>query len=151
MGAPPPARVKALDRPRPLRFTPTARWAVLSLALAVLLILVVWLVVTESPLVGFIVRLYRDKHFLKDTVASWGWLAPLVFIVIQALQVVLSPIPGEITGPVGGALFGTWGGSSTRRSGSPPAPSSASASDGNGESRSFGRGSASTTGTGSIS
>ena len=37
-------------------------------------------------------------------------MAPLVFIVIQALQVVISPIPGEITGPVGGALFGTmWG------------------------------------------
>ena len=38
---------------------------------------------------------------------SWGWMAPLVFIVIQALQVIISPIPGEITGPVGGALFGT--------------------------------------------
>ncbi len=35
---------------------------------------------------------------------------PLVFIVIQALQVIVSPVPGEITGPVGGALFGTlWG------------------------------------------
>jgi len=31
-----------------------------------------------------------------------------VFIAIQALQVIISPIPGEITGPVGGALFGTW-------------------------------------------
>ena len=42
--------------------------------------------------------------------AAWGWMAPLVFIVIQALQVIISPIPGEITGPVGGALFGTtWG------------------------------------------
>ncbi len=42
--------------------------------------------------------------------ASWGWMAPLVFIGIQALQVIISPIPGEITGPVGGALFGTlWG------------------------------------------
>ncbi len=33
-----------------------------------------------------------------------------MFIAIQALQVIISPIPGEITGPVGGALFGTlWG------------------------------------------
>ena len=110
MGGPPPARVKALERPRPVRFTPTARWALLSLALAGLLIFLVWLVATDSPVVAFIVRLYRDKHFLKDTVASWGWLAPLVFIAIQALQVVLSPVPGEITGPVGGALFGTWWG-----------------------------------------
>ena len=69
-----------------------------------------WLVVSDSPLVRFVIRLYRDKHFLKEAVASWGWLAPVVFIAIQSLQVIISPIPGEITGPVGGALFGTlWG------------------------------------------
>ncbi|MBI4636370.1 MAG: TVP38/TMEM64 family protein [Candidatus Rokubacteria bacterium] len=86
------------------------RWALLSLALAALLALVIWLVMTDSPAIGFVVRLYRDKAFLKETVGSWGWMAPLVFVAIQALQVVLSPIPGEITGPVGGALFGTWWG-----------------------------------------
>lgn len=69
-----------------------------------------WLVVSDAPLVRMIVRMYSDKHYLKQLVASWGWMAPLVFILIQALQVILSPIPGEITGPVGGALFGTlWG------------------------------------------
>jgi len=88
----------------------TARWALVSLILAALLIFVVWLVVTDSPTVRLLVRLYRDKQFLKDTVASWGWAAPVVFIVIQALQVIISPFPGEITGPVGGALFGTWWG-----------------------------------------
>jgi uncharacterized membrane protein YdjX (TVP38/TMEM64 family) len=86
------------------------RWALVSLILAGCLVLVVWLVVTDAPSIRFVVRLYRDKHFLKDTVAAWGWLAPVVFIVIQALQVIISPIPGEITGPVGGALFGVlWG------------------------------------------
>jgi uncharacterized membrane protein YdjX (TVP38/TMEM64 family) len=86
------------------------RWAVLSGVLFALLVLIIWLAVTEAPSIRFVVRLYRDKHFLKDIVASWGWMAPLVFIVIQALQVIISPIPGEITGPVGGALFGTsWG------------------------------------------
>jgi len=102
--------VKALDGPRPFRWNPSARWAVASLFLAGLLIFVVWLVVTDAPSVAFVVRLYRDKQFLKEIVVSWGWLAPVAFIVIQALQVVLSPVPGEITGPVGGALFGTWWG-----------------------------------------
>ena len=46
---------------------------------------------------------------MRDSVAAWGWLAPLVFVGIQALQVIVSPIPGEITGPVGGALFGPRG------------------------------------------
>lgn len=90
--------------------TDRARWALIAGALAGCLALVIWLVVIESPIVAFVLRLYRDKYFLRDTVAAWGWLAPLVFVTIQALQVVISPIPGEITGPVGGALFGTgWG------------------------------------------
>jgi len=84
------------------------RWALISAVLFGLLVLVVWLVVIEAPIVDWLIRLYRDKKFLKETVRSWGWMAPLVFVVIQALQVIISPIPGEITGPVGGALFGTW-------------------------------------------
>lgn len=90
--------------------TDRTRWTLLTLVLLVLLTGLVCLVVWDSPVVHFTVRLYRDKHFLKETVRSWGWAAPVVFIVIQALQVIVSPIPGEITGPVGGALFGTnWG------------------------------------------
>jgi uncharacterized membrane protein YdjX (TVP38/TMEM64 family) len=94
----------------PVAWSPVTRWALASMVLAGALILVVWLVVTDAPVVRYVIRLYSDKHFLKQTVRSWGWMAPLVFIGIQALQVIISPIPGEITGPVGGALFGTgWG------------------------------------------
>lgn len=94
----------------PAGWSGSTRWALVSLILAALLIIVVWLVVTDAPAVRFMVRLYRDKHFMRDSVAAWGWLAPLIFIGLQALQVIVSPIPGEITGPVGGALFGTmWG------------------------------------------
>ena len=88
--------------------TDRARWAIVTGILFALLAIVVWLVVADAPIVKFLVRLYQDKKFLKETVRSWGWMAPIVFIAIQALQVIISPIPGEITGPVGGALFGTW-------------------------------------------
>ena len=88
--------------------TDRERWAIVTAILFTLLAVVVWLVVVDAPIVRFVIRLYRDKKFLKDTVRSWGWMAPIVFIAIQALQVIISPIPGEITGPVGGALFGTW-------------------------------------------
>ena len=87
--------------------TDRGRWAIVTAILFALLAIVVWLVVADAPIVKFLVRLYQDKKFLKETVRAWGWMAPLVFIAIQALQVVISPIPGEITGPVGGALFGT--------------------------------------------
>ena len=85
----------------PATWSDATRWAVASMLLAFLLLVVIWLVVSDAPIVRVVVRLYQDKHYLKETVASWGWMAPFVFVVIQALQVVVSPIPGEITGPDG--------------------------------------------------
>jgi uncharacterized membrane protein YdjX (TVP38/TMEM64 family) len=67
-----------------------------------------WLVWTDAPLYQFVVRLYADKLFLKRTLREWGMLAPVMFIVVQASQVVVSPIPGEATGILGGYLFGQW-------------------------------------------
>jgi uncharacterized membrane protein YdjX (TVP38/TMEM64 family) len=85
-------------------------WALFSAVLFLGLVLVIWGVMVDAPILHWLVKLYRDKQVLKETVAAWGWAAPVVFVAIQALQVVVSPIPGEITGPVGGALFGTlWG------------------------------------------
>src|SRR5207247_7797288 len=53
-------------------------------------------------------RLYSDEHYLKKSLRDWGVLAPVVFIVLQAMQVIISPIPGEATGFLGGFLFGEW-------------------------------------------
>src|SRR2546429_6378185 len=88
--------------------TDRGRWALVTAVLLAVLAITIWLVAADAPIVRFVVRLYQDKNVLKETVRAWGWMAPLVFIAIQALQVIISPIPGEITGPVGGALFGTW-------------------------------------------
>src|SRR3990167_1891728 len=94
--------------PGPRRMSDRERWALISAVLFSLLVLVIWLVVIEAPIIDWLIRIYRDKKFLKETVRSWGWMATIVLVVIQALKVIISPIPGEITGPVGGALFGTW-------------------------------------------
>ena len=67
-----------------------------------------WLVLTNAAPVQFLVRLYLDKRFLKDTLRAWGMFAPLVFVGLQALQVIVAPIPGELTGILGGYLFGQW-------------------------------------------
>ena len=50
--------------------------------------------------------LCTNKHWVKSVLKAAGPLAPLVFILIQALQVVFAPIPGEATGFIGGYLFG---------------------------------------------
>jgi uncharacterized membrane protein YdjX (TVP38/TMEM64 family) len=85
-----------------------ASWIIGGVISAALAVYCGWLVLTEAPAYQFVVRLYSDKHFLKETLHAWGILAPLIFIVLQALQVIIAPIPGDITGLLGGFLFGEW-------------------------------------------
>jgi uncharacterized membrane protein YdjX (TVP38/TMEM64 family) len=88
--------------------SPRARWAIVLGVSALFLAGCAWLFWTNAPIYQFIVRLYADKHFLKKILREWGVLAPVIFIALQALQVILSPIPGEATGILGGYLFGQW-------------------------------------------
>jgi uncharacterized membrane protein YdjX (TVP38/TMEM64 family) len=84
------------------------RWGIAIAATALVVGYCAWLVWTDAPAYQFLVRLYVDKHFLKRTLREWGVLAPVIFIALQALQVIISPIPGEATGILGGYLFGQW-------------------------------------------
>ncbi len=86
------------------------RWLVVVGAAALVLGIGVWLVLSDSAVYRFVVRLHEDQALFKDMLSRWGLLAPIVFIVIQALQVVMSPIPGEVTGLLGGFAFGLWPG-----------------------------------------
>jgi uncharacterized membrane protein YdjX (TVP38/TMEM64 family) len=47
---------------------------------------------------------------LRESILAYGPLAPIIFIVLQVLQVIFAPIPGEATGVLGGYLFGAWPG-----------------------------------------
>lgn len=51
-------------------------------------------------------KYFFDFKRLKIFIASFGPNAAFVFVVVQALQVVIAPVPGEVTGFVGGLLFG---------------------------------------------
>ncbi len=44
----------------------------------------------------------------REAVLAQGYLAPLMYMGLQILQVVLAPIPGEASGALGGYLFGGW-------------------------------------------
>ena len=52
--------------------------------------------------------LFNDMERLKEYILSYGNLAPVIFGIIQFLQVIISPIPGNLTTLAGGALFGFW-------------------------------------------
>ncbi len=49
---------------------------------------------------------FLNKEALSQFIESFGLYAPLAFISLQALQVIVAPIPGELTGFIGGYLFG---------------------------------------------
>jgi uncharacterized membrane protein YdjX (TVP38/TMEM64 family) len=49
---------------------------------------------------------FSSKERLNEFIASFGPYAPLAFMGLQILQVLVAPIPGEFTGFIGGYLFG---------------------------------------------
>ncbi len=57
-----------------------------------------------------IIEFFLNEEKLKNFINSLGPLGFVGFILIQAFQVVAAPIPGEVTGLLGGYLYGTVGG-----------------------------------------
>ena len=51
-------------------------------------------------------RLLSDREQISLLLSSFGSSAPPVFMLIQVLQVLFAPVPGEATGFIGGYLFG---------------------------------------------
>lgn len=49
---------------------------------------------------------FFDRKRLSAFVKSFGSLSPLIFIALQIFQVLFAPIPGEVTGLLGGFLYG---------------------------------------------
>ena len=61
--------------------------------------------IADGLMTGF--QWISDRDKVEQFVTAFGHGAPLVFMGMQILQVVLAPIPGEATGFIGGYLFGT--------------------------------------------
>ncbi|MGQ9777962.1 MAG: TVP38/TMEM64 family protein [Thermodesulfobacteriota bacterium] len=51
-------------------------------------------------------EIFHDRYQLKGIISSFGPYSPLVYIVIQILQVLIAPIPGGAIEFLGGYLFG---------------------------------------------
>lgn len=81
--------------------------AISLLAAMVILIAVLGFVGVLGPLFNGMWEVFLGREQLRNYVESWSSWAPVVFVSIQALQVVIAPIPGELTGAVGGFIFGT--------------------------------------------
>ncbi len=55
-------------------------------------------------------RVFSSQDELQEYVEGYGILAPLIFLLIQIIQVIIAPIPGNVTTLAGGAIFGVWEG-----------------------------------------
>ena len=73
-----------------------------------------WLLVTIIPIIGIIFSLTDPQSFTqaqdvwRDRITAFGILAPLAFILIQALQVIITPISHYSIGVIGGFLYGPY-------------------------------------------
>ena len=84
------------------------RWKWMVVYALVLLALCFLFYYYKEAYMGFrdLVRFFTSKSRVNQFVASFGPYAPITFIGLQALQVIFAPIPGELTGFIGGYLFG---------------------------------------------
>ncbi len=55
-------------------------------------------------------EVFSSRESLRDFVEQFDPYVPLAFFVVQVVQVVVAPIPGNVTALAGGALLGLWGG-----------------------------------------
>jgi uncharacterized membrane protein YdjX (TVP38/TMEM64 family) len=51
-------------------------------------------------------HLYQDHQEFKKTISSYGAYAPLAYILLQIIQVIIAPIPGGAIEFLGGVIFG---------------------------------------------
>jgi uncharacterized membrane protein YdjX (TVP38/TMEM64 family) len=79
----------------------------LILALIVLGFVVFWFRIPIWEKITDLYRLFSDREKIRLLISSFGTSAPPVFILVQILQVIFAPVPGEATGFIGGYLFGT--------------------------------------------
>jgi uncharacterized membrane protein YdjX (TVP38/TMEM64 family) len=85
-------------------------WLLMTMAVVFLIALgALFLYVFWNNISPWVMEWYdflSSKEKVRTWLMSFGSAAPLVFIFIQGLQVVIAPIPGEATGFLGGFLFG---------------------------------------------
>lgn len=77
---------------------------ILKLILVVLIVVLLTIIAYETGLIGFFLSKRKLAHFL-ESLGSWSFAG---FIFLQAFQVVAAPIPGDVTGFLGGYFYGPW-------------------------------------------
>lgn len=73
-----------------------------------------WFAIAIIPIIGVIWSLIEPKEFVvyqslaRKWIDGFGYLGPLVFVIVQALQVIITPISHYTIGALGGYLYGPY-------------------------------------------
>lgn len=79
------------------------RWLLIGMVLIIAIVLI-W----YGPQLW---QLVQDEEALEAWVSGLGWLGPVALIALNAIQIVVAPIPGYVVQVASGFLFGPiWGG-----------------------------------------
>lgn len=72
----------------------------------------IWMIVVFGPEIGDwwsrVSTTLTSADGFRDWVEGLGALGPVAYVLAQALQVILAPIPGSLFPPVGALAFGPW-------------------------------------------
>ena len=74
----------------------------------------VWYLLTVIPIIllvlGYVYpsSFFSNQEQIRNFIKPYGILAPIMFIILQILQVVITPISHYAVGLAGGFIFGTW-------------------------------------------
>ena len=85
----------------------TGRWGLVLMGIFLVLSLILYFY--GEGLWSLVVRFFyflSDRDKISAYIEGFGSAAPWVFMLVQVLQVLLAPVPGEATGFIGGYLFG---------------------------------------------
>lgn len=85
----------------------TGRWGLVLMGIFLVLSLILYFY--GEGLWSWVVRFFyflSDRDKISAYIEGFGSAAPWVFMLVQFLQVLLAPVPGEATGFIGGYLFG---------------------------------------------
>ena len=76
----------------------------ISLILLGLFVLTLYILIFHSH----IYMALWDRKRLAEFIESYGNFSPIIFIILQVFQVLFAPIPGEVSGLLGGFLYGNF-------------------------------------------
>ena len=90
-----------------------SRKIILIIAIVILILLsgvLIWDYMTGGKLLlsTRVLRLLSDAEELREFILQYEFFAPLILFLIQLLQVIIAPIPGNVTIFIAGNLFGSY-------------------------------------------